>query len=40
LAYYQQLMRQAREAISSDCFMDFYRERIAGWDSSSNPQPG
>jgi queuine tRNA-ribosyltransferase len=35
LAYYQQLMRQAREAISGDCFMDFYRERMAGWDNDS-----
>lgn len=35
LAYYQQLMRQAQDAISEDCFMDFYRERMAGWDSDS-----
>ena len=31
LAYYQRLMKQAREAISSDCFMEFYRERMSGW---------
>lgn len=31
LAYYQRLMRQAREAIAGDCFLDFQRQRIAGW---------
>lgn len=31
LAYYQRLMRQAREAIAADCFLDFYAERVAGW---------
>ncbi len=35
LAYYQRLMRQAREAISSDGFLDFYRERMAGWGSKT-----
>lgn len=31
VAYYQRLMRQAREAIAADCFLDFYRQRLAGW---------
>jgi queuine tRNA-ribosyltransferase len=35
LAYYQRLMREAREAISNDCFLDFYDRRMAGWRGSS-----
>ncbi len=31
LAYYQRLMRQAREAIASDCFLEFYEQRTSGW---------
>jgi len=31
LAYYQRLTRQSREAIANDSFLDFYRERMAGW---------
>ena len=31
LAYYQRLMREAREAIAQDCYLDFYRQRMAGW---------
>ncbi len=31
LAYYQRLMRQAREAIASDRFLDFYQQRKTGW---------
>jgi queuine tRNA-ribosyltransferase len=31
VAYYQRLMRQAREAIANDCFLDFYEERKRGW---------
>ncbi len=31
IAYYQRLMRQAREAIANDCFLEFYRERMVGW---------
>ena len=31
LAYYQRLMRQARDAIANDCFLDFYQERKSGW---------
>ncbi len=31
LAYYQRLMRQAREAIANDCFLDFYQQRKSGW---------
>jgi queuine tRNA-ribosyltransferase len=33
VAYYQRLMRQAREAIAADCFLDFYRQRLAGWNA-------
>ncbi|MGI9517670.1 MAG: tRNA guanosine(34) transglycosylase Tgt [Pirellulaceae bacterium] len=31
LAYYQHLMRRAREAIESDSFVEFCRDRFAGW---------
>ncbi|MEZ6096756.1 MAG: tRNA guanosine(34) transglycosylase Tgt [Pirellulaceae bacterium] len=31
IAYYQRLMRQAREAIANDSFLEFYRERMQGW---------
>ncbi len=31
LAYYQRLVRQAREAIANDCFLEFQLERLAGW---------
>ena len=31
LAYYQRLMREMREAIESDSFLDFYAEKMAGW---------
>jgi queuine tRNA-ribosyltransferase len=31
LAYYQRLVRQAREAIANDCFLEFQEERLAGW---------
>ena len=31
LAYYARLVRQAREAIAEDCFMEFYETRMAGW---------
>lgn len=31
LAYYQRLMRQAREAIAEDCFLEFYEQRKSGW---------
>jgi queuine tRNA-ribosyltransferase len=35
LAYYQQLMRQAQEAISNDCYLDFFQQRMAGWQLDS-----
>ena len=35
LAYYQQLMRKAREAIANDCFLDFYSQHMAGWNPTS-----
>jgi len=31
LAYYARLVRQAREAIAEDRFMEFYQTRMAGW---------
>ena len=34
VAYYQRMMRQVREAIAADCFMDLYSERMAGWKSN------
>lgn len=34
VAYYQRLMRQAREAIAADCFLDFYRQRLSGWSAA------
>jgi len=37
LAYYQHLMRRAREAILADEFMDFCRERFAGWQEPPDP---
>ncbi|MEL7500455.1 MAG: tRNA guanosine(34) transglycosylase Tgt [Planctomycetota bacterium] len=33
LAYYGRLVRQAREAIAADRFLEFYNERMAGWSS-------
>ncbi len=35
LAYYQRLMRQAREAIEADCYLDFYEMRNSGWQGKS-----
>jgi queuine/archaeosine tRNA-ribosyltransferase len=29
-------MRQAREAIAADSFMDFYQERVAGWSETNS----
>ncbi len=31
LAYYQNLMRDARQAIAADCFLEFQQRRKAGW---------
>ena len=31
LAYYQKLMKEAREAILADCFLDLYASRMQGW---------
>jgi len=31
ITYYQRLMEQARQAIANDCFLDFYQQRLAGW---------
>jgi queuine tRNA-ribosyltransferase len=31
VAYFMRLMRQAREAIANDSFLDFYRDRMTGW---------
>ncbi|MDB4468532.1 tRNA-guanine transglycosylase, partial [bacterium] len=35
LAYYQQLMRKAREAIANDCFLDFHSQHMSGWHPTS-----
>jgi queuine tRNA-ribosyltransferase len=37
VTYYQRLMRQVREAIAADCFLDLYRERTAGWQTATDP---
>ena len=36
LAYYQRLMREAREAIAADCFLDFLERRMAGWQRATH----
>lgn len=36
LAYYARLVRQAREAIAADRFLEFYAERMAGWQSGKS----
>ena len=36
LAYYQNLMKRAREAIAADRFLDFCRERYLGWGRDPN----
>ena len=33
IAYYQRIMREAREAIAADAFLDFHAEKMAGWAS-------
>ena len=35
LAYYHRLMAEARTAIEADSFVDFHRERMAGWSAST-----
>lgn len=35
VAYYHRLMKQAREAIENDCFVDFHKEKAAGWTSAT-----
>ena len=37
LTYYQSLMKQARQAIESDSFLDFFAERFHGWGLPSTP---
>jgi queuine tRNA-ribosyltransferase len=37
VAYYQRLMRQAREAIAADSFTEFYHRRLAGWAGGDSP---
>lgn len=32
ITYYQRLVAQARTAIENDEYMDFYREKVAGWE--------
>jgi queuine tRNA-ribosyltransferase len=36
LAYYQQLMQKAREAIANDCFLDFHQQHMSGWHPTSS----
>ena len=36
LAYYQRLMCQMRDAIANDAFMEFYQQRMAGWDQPTS----
>jgi queuine tRNA-ribosyltransferase len=31
ITYYQRLMERARRAIEQDAYLEFYRERFAGW---------
>jgi queuine tRNA-ribosyltransferase len=35
LSYYHHLMDEAREAISSDCFLEFAQRRMTGWGANS-----
>ena len=37
LTYYQRLMKQARQAIENDSFLDFFAERFRGWGLPSSP---
>ena len=39
LAYYQRMTRQAREAIANDAFLDYYGERMAGWNRGKGDPP-
>lgn len=39
VAYYQRLVRQAREAIQADSFADFFEERWRGWGEPVCPCP-
>ena len=36
ITYYQRLVREARAAIENDAYMDFYLEKIAGWQSENS----
>jgi queuine tRNA-ribosyltransferase len=40
LAYYQKLMREMREAILADSFLDLYSQRFRGWGGPECPSPG
>lgn len=35
LTYYQNLMRDAREAILTNQFVDFFRQKMSGWQAAS-----
>ena len=37
LTYYQRLMKQARQAIENDSFLEFFAERFRGWGLPSSP---
>lgn len=36
ITYYQRLVSQARTAIENDAYMDFYEEKIAGWEGENS----
>jgi queuine tRNA-ribosyltransferase len=40
LAYYQKLMKEMREAILADSFMDLYHARFRGWGGAESPSRG
>jgi queuine tRNA-ribosyltransferase len=37
LAYYQKLMKEAREAIFADRFLELYASRMQGWAANETP---
>jgi len=37
LTYYQRLLAGARQAIEADCFLEFYRQKMAGWSAAAEP---
>lgn len=35
LTYYQRLLAEARQAITAECYLDFYERQLAGWSAGS-----